>query len=531
MKYKSILILFTILISSILLTGCFSNKNNNSDFDNYFNQITQNTRNFFKSSKNKNNEANKQNNEKQEIKKEDKDKTETIPEKLDNKYCAVCGLEIEGEPKTSDGQTLCESCWNNRNLGFKPFNSNDSSGIESKTTEEDNENEQEDTTEEKTIPSPVYSDPTLCCLCGNRLEKYWKYENLNYCPDCYDKYILEKCARCNNPLTKFYKLKKKKYCQDCYENYIVERCHRCNNKLIGKYFISNKEKYCENCFENYIASRCYYCNKILDKYYNGNYGKVCENCYIAHEVPKCIICNNPIMAKYYKFPTGKCCSDCFQKHPHCFNCGLPTKFIGFQDDDFLLCTHCNKDKITNKDDLIKLYDKVKIYVKKSCGIEVDVPNENIILSSSSELKDRTKNIGYLSDQRVLGYCYTTYSLSNFYNKRAHTIYLQNGMPYELAFATLAHEYGHAWDHQNKKMELMKNSQDHSFSEGFAEWVKYNTLKEVGYKEKAEQMINSPQKDDDPIYGLGFKKMMKLEDRLNSKSELLEYVKNNNTFKD
>ena len=532
-KSKSFLFIFIILISTIINAGCF--KENNSDFDNYFNQVSQNAKSFFNNSKNKNNKQQEEQNKNKEIKKDKQDENNKLPE-IDKKYCAVCGLELNGDFKISDGQNLCENCWNNKTLAFKPYNSNDTAEKSEATNnndEEDNEDDssENDTEDEPNIPSPVYSDPTLCCLCGNQLEKYWTYKDLKYCPDCYDKYVVQKCARCNNPLSQYYKVKKKRYCKDCYENYIAERCYHCNNRLIGQYFKYNNKKYCPDCYDNHIVERCYYCNKKLDQYYKGNNGKVCKECFMSYEVPKCLVCHNPIMAKYYIFPTGKCCEDCFQKNPHCFNCGLPTEYPAYRDDDFVLCSSCNKDKITTRDDVNKLYDKVKLYVKKSCGISVDLPSEKIILSSSAELKERTKNVGYLSGQRVLGYCYTTYALSNLYNHRAHTIYIQNGMPYELAFKTLSHEYGHAWDHQNTDLEIMKQSKDHAFSEGFAEWVSYNTMKEYGIKDKVEQMTNTPEKDLDPIYGVGFQKMLKLEENLRSKHALLEYVKNNNNFKD
>ena len=524
MKKNVFCILLIILISTLMPTGCFSDKKN-SEFDNYFNNISKNTNSLFSKDKDKDKDKRDENKKKEE---------------LDKKYCAVCGLEIQGTSKISEDQVLCESCWINRtNLGFRSYNSpnkeenkeNEDNKIEEETDYDENENIEDDNEEENTVPPPVYSDPSVCCLCGNRLEKYWLSNNLKYCPDCYDKYIVQKCARCNNVLTQYYKVKKKKYCRDCYENYIVERCAHCNTKLLGKYFKTKQKKYCPNCYENYIVEKCYYCHKILDKYYKGKNGKTCPNCYIAYEVPRCIVCHNPIMEKYYNFPTGKCCLDCFQKNPHCFNCGLPTKFPAFQDEDFIICSNCNKEKITTKEDLAKLYDKVKLYVKKSCGISIDIPVNKIVLMSSEDLKDRTKNIGYLSGQRVLGFCYTQYTMTKFYDKRFHTIYLQNGMPYELAFGTLAHEYGHAWDHQNKKLEVMKTASDHSFSEGFAEWVKYYTIKEYGFDKKAEEMLGSNGQEEDPIYGTGFKNMMKLEKEFNSKSAFLEYVKNNNTFKD
>ena len=296
----------------------------------------------------------------------------------------------------------------------------------------------------------------------------------------------------------------------------------------------NNKKYCTNCYEKYMVDRCHHCNKKLGKYYTVNNKKYCTNCYEKYIVERCNVCNKPLIEGYLYNKNGKYCYDCDKKYNHCSNCNLPVKYIGFKDDDFILCQKCSKYKIIKIEDLKALYYKVKYYAQKSCGI--NAPIKKAVLLSSAELKRETQNIIYSTDQRPRGYCSTTYKYNYRYTsiideKQVHIIYVQNGMPYNMAFQTLAHEYGHAWEHQNKNKQIINQPSNNIFTEGFARWVEYYTIKEYGLKEEAELLIrNAKDKNKcDPVYGLGLKKMMKLEKKLGSKHAVLEYVKNHNDF--
>ena len=100
------------------------------------------------------------------------------------------------------------------------------------------------------------------------------------------------------------------------------------------------------------------------------------------------------------------------------------------------------------------------------------------------------------------------------------------MPYDMMFINLAHEYGHAWENQNKKLSIINHPQNLVFTEGFAEWVSYYSER---IKEEAEEMRKRAKENCDPVYSTELKKMMKLEKKLGSKKAVLEYVKNNTNF--
>ena len=281
--------------------------------------------------------------------------------------------------------------------------------------------------------------------------------------------------------------------------------------------------------------KCVICKKIItSEVHTINNNTYCHNCFITYKSPKCFICNKIITGYHYTFSVGYCCESCYEQNPRCFHCGLPANKYSpyiYKDEDFMLCQKCNKNKITRKVDLRKLHFKMKSCAKEALGIYI--PIKKVMLLPSSEFNKR-KNDKYPKDNRVIGLCKPNIKLSSNFSSNPNCffevnneIYLQSGMPYDMMFETLAHEYGHAWEHQNKSSNLLYLQDNIVFSEGFAQWVAYHTLRQYNLKEQANKIITKFQ--DDPIYGLGFKEMLKLEKKLGSKQAVLEYVKNNNDF--
>ena len=306
-------------------------------------------------------------------------------------------------------------------------------------------------------------------------------------------------------------------------NYKECKCFICKKPTSSNYYTVDNKKYCTTCYEKYIVDRCHHCNQILGTYYTANNKKYCTTCYEKYIVDRCIICNKPLIEGYLYNKNGKYCYDCDKKYPKCWNCNIPVKYIGFQDDDFILCKKCNKAKITKIEDLKDIYYKVKDYAKRALGINALI-KKAVLLSSADLKKENTNNY----TNRATGLCERKYT---GLKREKNIIYVQNGMPYNMAFQILAHEYGHAWEHQNKNKQLINQPSNDIFTEGFARWVEYYTIKEFGLKEETNLLIRDAKDKNmcDPIYGIGFKKMLKLEKKLGSKQAVLEYVKNNNDF--
>jgi hypothetical protein len=103
----------------------------------------------------------------------------------------------------------------------------------------------------------------------------------------------------------------------------------------------------------------------------------------------------------------------------------------------------------------------------------------------------------------------------------HEIYIMIDMGKDNCLATLSHEMTHAW-----QMESCPANQDILVKEGFARWVEYKTLLKTGAYIPAQNLREQA----DPVYGVGFKKMLELEDKLGEMG-LVQKVKTMRTLND
>ncbi|MDQ7824771.1 MAG: M1 family aminopeptidase [Candidatus Eremiobacteraeota bacterium] len=89
-----------------------------------------------------------------------------------------------------------------------------------------------------------------------------------------------------------------------------------------------------------------------------------------------------------------------------------------------------------------------------------------------------------------------------YKGSGHEIYVMKEMDRDKTIATAAHELTHAW-----QVEACPSDQDLVVREGFARWVEYKILEKTGAYAEARSLAEHA----DPVYGVGFKKMLEWED--------------------
>ncbi len=94
-----------------------------------------------------------------------------------------------------------------------------------------------------------------------------------------------------------------------------------------------------------------------------------------------------------------------------------------------------------------------------------------------------------------------------YTSSGHEIYIMEDQEKDAAMGTLIHEMTHAW-----QTECCPRNQETTVKEGFACWVQYKCLDKIG----AYILANSIKQQADPIYGVGFKKMLEWEDKVGEK---------------
>ena len=154
------------------------------------------------------------------------------------------------------------------------------------------------------------------------------------------------------------------------------------------------------------------------------------------------------------------------------------------------------DIINDSKQMDALIPKVKATLVKEFGIFITLPVDYHLLEGSE--MDKIMNDGTYKGAEI--------GLHRFVNGR-HEVYIMKGMNEDQFCSTLAHELTHAW-----QIERCVRNQDGVVKEGFARWVEYKYLDLIG----AYALANSVKEVADPVYGVGFRKMLDLEDKIGAK---------------
>lgn len=96
----------------------------------------------------------------------------------------------------------------------------------------------------------------------------------------------------------------------------------------------------------------------------------------------------------------------------------------------------------------------------------------------------------------------------------HHIYIMQGLSRDKCLSTIAHEYTHAWQHENCPL-----NQDIRLKEGFARWIEVKILRLDG----AYQLALDIERSLDPVYGYGLKILIKIEESQGERA-VINYVK-------
>lgn len=86
----------------------------------------------------------------------------------------------------------------------------------------------------------------------------------------------------------------------------------------------------------------------------------------------------------------------------------------------------------------------------------------------------------------------------------HAVYVMKDLSRDQFVGTLAHEVTHGW-----QVEECPRSQEQIIREGFANWVEYRLY----LKMEAFELAGRVRDHADPVYGVGFKEILALEDAL------------------
>jgi hypothetical protein len=196
---------------------------------------------------------------------------------------------------------------------------------------------------------------------------------------------------------------------------------------------------------------------------------------------KCAVCGHAIQGKFFSFDGASVgtrqavCESCSQINTLCSACAMPVKEnVTTLADGRLLCKDDAAVAVMSQQSAERTFADARrdlLHLLASFGVLPD-RNIKIRLVTTTEInRMRVANTPGHSKSLVVGLTETTVLPNHEFE---HSIYVIDGLPPARFLATCAHEWAHAWIHENVPTQ---RKLDGNSTEGFCEWVAYKLMSE------------------------------------------------------
>lgn len=191
----------------------------------------------------------------------------------------------------------------------------------------------------------------------------------------------------------------------------------------------------------------------------------------------CISCEKPIGTKVYMSASPyhaerqPVCADCAKEPNRCFTCRLPAKKNLDLKDGRVLCLRDAKTAVLSGEEANVAFEDVKrdVMIMLRGSKAFPLRNVKFALVDRHELEDLSRMRRFPSTHSsLMGLTRSQYKN----DKWQHEISVIAGMPPNKFAAVCAHEYGHAWLHENLTDRRMLDSDT---VEGFCEFLAYKVI--------------------------------------------------------
>lgn len=279
-------------------------------------------------------------------------------------------------------------------------------------------------------------------------------------------------------------------------------CDYCGWTIEDEYFNFDGKSFHKHCYRDHIQPRCAHCGEVID----GTYSIVGDKnyhptCFRENILAKCDICSEPLEGSFLTDYWGNSYHPNHNQQLHtCGTCGrlISNKLTGggqMAASGLYLCNICSRWAVS-EDYLLDSYQVTVRRLLEMKGIE-GIP-ENIPISL---VDDQTiKQLSKMPSQDLFGFTDLKANTINgrVVSRESH-IYILSHLPLPLFKATLAHELLHVFLFQH---DLVLPA---DIREGFC-----NLGSELIYSRDDSEFsrfrLENMQKDPDPNYGVGYRKM-------------------------
>jgi hypothetical protein len=206
----------------------------------------------------------------------------------------------------------------------------------------------------------------------------------------------------------------------------------------------------------------------------------------------CAVCGDRIGGTVYRFTKlGRdekvfVCGNCAKLDTACYICTIPVrqKYTRLADGR-LLCEEDAKTAVLTQDEAEKIFDDVKRDVQSILARLGSLPHHNIHLhlEAKPRLDKNGSNLISAHDDRLL--MGLTRTKRGEQGEFEHSIYLLYGLTRERLAVVAAHEYGHAWLHENVRRKLNQDA-----VEGFCDWIAYKIISQKNAPFETKVLLDS-----------------------------------------
>ena len=249
-------------------------------------------------------------------------------------------------------------------------------------------------------------------------------------------------------------------------------CAHCKQPIKERYTVYKGHNYHTACFQQHVALRCAVCDGIIQgQYILDHWG---NGYHLRHqgEVTQCTFCQ--------RFIVGS----------------LADGMVRFDDGRFL-CGICSATMVVRHGEARVLMEQVAKMLRPY-GLKVDTERIELHLIDRREMRE----LSPVRSGHTTGFTdiQSTRNLFGWVRVRRIQIYVVGGVPRTDMMATLAHELTHVWQFYNAHPKM-----DRAVSEGSCNYASYLVLRKLGDSE-ADYLIESMLKNQDPVYGRGFRRV-------------------------
>jgi hypothetical protein len=194
----------------------------------------------------------------------------------------------------------------------------------------------------------------------------------------------------------------------------------------------------------------------------------------------CAVCTKPFGGTFYRFTKRGhdekvlVCSKCAVLETTCYICSIPVKDNYTKlADGRMMCEGDAKNAVMSQEEGDRLFNDIKREMQSILSRVGALPHHNVsfTLEGKARLDKAGGNvISQHDDSLLLGLTRTMAKKVENGMEFKHQIYLLHGLTRERFMAVAAHEYAHAWLHENVKRKLNQDT-----VEGFCDWMGYKII--------------------------------------------------------